>query len=502
MTSKRLREASMPILFSSCYQRLEYPAAAEDIIPQKLWQYVRTLHLKCVCRPLRAFPHTVYDDAHPPTDPVVCGAFHRWLTDVAVRKMPRLTEVVFDNCKYIPVHGLPWRTVRAMLTIPNLHHFAIASLRICPTADDTVEWGDSGLQPSAALSSFRYWVRDPTPTRSFPAEERGLDTVVRAFHASLETLDLPSEPAPIQLMCSLSWPRLRELRLRGLRWTTPSTPIVSLFACMPHLRTLVLQLYEPEHVDARAVWPRGFSATYPWPELEYLSISHPDADDDIYAHLPPTLRGLALRSWPHFCVQIKNDNEYPPRDLRWSFPMANASSILRILQRCGTPDLRTLELEYEVDEPGVDAELLQYVAASFPRLRTLELHRYRNGDPVVPTAEIARYLSPLAELAMLKLHLDFPGTPPPAFSPADQRRFCNSKALAAYDVTLRSTAATFASALTYTSPSLREIWVLRYVAYRGPMWADFSVIRADGGAPGAAEVRVQRQDGRFYMSRT
>ncbi|PIL36454.1 hypothetical protein GSI_00143 [Ganoderma sinense ZZ0214-1] len=505
MTSKRLREASMPILFSSCYQRLEYPAAAQDVIPQTLWHYIRTLHLKCVCRPLRASPHTVYDDAHPPTDPVVCGAFHRWLTDVAVRQMPRLTEVAFDNCKYIPVHGLPWRTVRAMLTIPNLHHFTIASLRICPTADDTVEWGDS-LQPSSVLSSFRYWVRDPTPTRSFPAEERGLDTMVRAFHASLETLDLPSEPAPIMLMCSLSWPRLRELRLRGLRWTTPSTPIVSLFACMPYLRTLVLQLYEPEHVDARAVWPRGFNATYPWPELEYLSISHPDADDEIYAHLPPTLRGLALRSWPHFCVQIKNNRKYPPRDLRWCFPMASASGVLRILQRCGTPGLRTLELEYEVDEPGVDAELLQYVAASFPRLHTLELHRYRNGDPVVPTAEIARYLAPLAELTMLKLHLDLPDTPLPTFTqlrgPRGPWGPWDDKELKAYDATLADTAATFASALP---PSLRAIWVLQYADYVGPLWANFSVTRSkldsEGGGPGPAQepaVIVRRQSDRAY----
>ena len=41
MTSKRLREASMPILFSICYQRLEYPSTSEDIIPEALWQYIR-----------------------------------------------------------------------------------------------------------------------------------------------------------------------------------------------------------------------------------------------------------------------------------------------------------------------------------------------------------------------------------------------------------------------------------------------------------------------------
>ena len=41
MTSKRLREASKPILFRICYQRLEYPAAAEEFIPQTLWQYIR-----------------------------------------------------------------------------------------------------------------------------------------------------------------------------------------------------------------------------------------------------------------------------------------------------------------------------------------------------------------------------------------------------------------------------------------------------------------------------
>lgn len=399
----------MPTLFSVCYQQLQYPAPACDVIPESLWPYVRcvfdaflrvvamlmgyrTLHLKCVCPPPRPFSYSVYDSdpASPPTDPVVCEAFHRQLTDVAVHRMPRLTEVVFDNCKYINVHGLSWQTFQAMLTIPNLHHFAIHSLRICPTTHDNIEWGDS--RPST-LSSFRYRVRDPTPTRSFPAEERALDTVVRALHTSLETLALPTEPAPIQLICSLAWPRLRELRLRGLRWMTPSAPIISLFACMPHLRTLALQLYEPEHVDARAVWPRGFSAAYPWPDLEHFQISHPDEDDEIYAHLPPTLRGLVLRSWPHICIQIKNNMRYTPRELRWNFPRTSASALLRILRRCRAPGLRTLELEYEVDEPGAEAELLQHVAASFPRLDMLELHGYRNGDPIVPTVRFCPHFA-------------------------------------------------------------------------------------------------------------
>ncbi|KAM5540705.1 hypothetical protein V8D89_005736 [Ganoderma adspersum] len=495
VVSRWTREAVMPTLFSVCYQGLQYPATARDVIPESLWPYVRTLHLKCVCPPLRAFSYTVYDPAAPPTDPVVCGAFHHRLTEVAVRQIPLLTEVVFDNCKYIAVHGLTWRTIRAMLTIPNLRHFAIHSLRICPTTHDNIEWGDS--QPST-LSSFRYRVRDPTPTRSFLAEERALDTVVRTFHTSLSTLVLPTEPAPIQLMCSLAWPRLRELRLRGLRWTTPSTPIITLFACMPHLRTFALQLYEPEHIEARAVWPRGFSAVYPWPELEHLQISHPDEDDELYAHLPPTLRGLVLRSWPHICIQIKNNMRYTQQELRWNFPPTSASALLRILRRCRAPGLRTLELEYVVDEPGAEAELLRHVAASFPRLDMLELHRYRNGDPIVPTEEVAQHLAPLADLAMIKLHLDFPNTPPPAFSSIDERRYCHDKALDAYDVTLASTAITFANVL---SPALQEIWVLRYAAYHGPIWAVFSVARADPEGDAGPQATAQRQRDRLYLGR-
>ena len=41
MTSKRLREASMPVLFAHCYQKLPYRATTQDIIPEILWPYIR-----------------------------------------------------------------------------------------------------------------------------------------------------------------------------------------------------------------------------------------------------------------------------------------------------------------------------------------------------------------------------------------------------------------------------------------------------------------------------
>ena len=45
-------------------------------------------------------------------------------------------------------------------------------------------------------------------------------------------------------------------------------PIVSLLSGLPSLRLLSLCLYEPEGIDARAIWPRDLEASYPWPELQ------------------------------------------------------------------------------------------------------------------------------------------------------------------------------------------------------------------------------------------
>ncbi len=76
------------------------------------------------------------------------------------------------------------------------------------------------------------------------------------------------------------------------------------------------------------------------------------------------------------------------------------------------------------------------------------------------------------------------------------RRFCTPKAQEAHEAAFASAATMFANAL---SPSLQEIWMLKYVAYVGPFWAVFALARVDEGA--GSHVRVERQDDRPYLNR-
>ena len=72
--------------------------------------------------------------------------------------------------------------------------------------------------------------------------------------------------------------------------------------------------------------------------------------------------------------------------------------LAEVLQKCSDlPHLRTLELEYRED--AGEPELLQLVAATLPRLTTLEIHRFRRDGckdvPVVSPLLSAPAESPL-----------------------------------------------------------------------------------------------------------
>lgn len=109
--------------------------------------------------------------------------------------------------------------------------------------------------------------------------------------------------ATLESSCS-SWPRLRHLVLRGSAWSELPEPFVAICARMLNLRLLGLKV-NPTHHGAmpQALWPQGFPSSFPWPELERLTISYPDPTDIIYDHLPPSLRSLSLRCWTHIFIQ-------------------------------------------------------------------------------------------------------------------------------------------------------------------------------------------------------
>ncbi|KAI1792097.1 hypothetical protein LXA43DRAFT_1007969 [Ganoderma leucocontextum] len=164
------------------------------------------------------------------------------------------------------------------------------------------------------------------------------------------------------------------------------------------------------------VWPKGFSATFPWPDLEFFRVSHPHPADEIYAHLPSSLRRLALRPWPHRCLRIFPDIHMPlypdPLDGRGSASIhryvAPARDLTQFVRKyyCDLPLLRSLELEYASD--AEEPELLWLAVVKFPHLTALEIHRFQSeGSDGVRATELAHALAPLASLRTLKLYLDF-----------------------------------------------------------------------------------------------
>ncbi|KAM5544075.1 hypothetical protein V8D89_002261 [Ganoderma adspersum] len=269
--------------------------------------------------------------------------------------------------------------------------------------------------------------------------------------------------------------------LRGERWSDPAIPAVTLFSSMPCLQSLALNLSEPENAPAGVVWPKGVSTTFPWRNLETLHISHPGPHDEVYTHLPLSLRCLALRSWPHECervyqLAVRNLNTSQLEGYRrrwWSYPLSTSRNLAEILRKCSDlPCLRTLELEYRED--AREPELLQLVVTKFSYLTTLEIHRSRReGCKDVPVKDLANVLAPLVSLRTLKLHLNFAHMPVPDFgSRGIIRNHLAFNDPRPFNDTLALTADEFSRAL---APSLEEIWM--YAVKDDPAWIVFVVIR-------------------------
>ncbi|TFK78857.1 hypothetical protein K466DRAFT_668312 [Polyporus arcularius HHB13444] len=319
-----------------------------------------------------------------------------------------------------------------------------------------------------------------------------LDRLLRFAHLSLETLSLPTEPSSMETIALLDWPRLRELKLRGLRWTSPDLPIIRSFAGMPNLRVLSLELMEQDGATGTALRPRGFSATYPWPYLDSLLVSHPDPDDEVYAHLPQTMQILMLRSWPHECIRRWQEVNYEPDQLRSYRSPTSPSALLHILRACYMPHLRNLGVEYRSDRSEVS--FLSHVASNFPRLTSLELHRYRpDGDVDIPVLDIARSLASLADLRILKIHLDFPEMQWPM---PDRRsgitHYWTLENPEDFEQRLRAATATFAQVL---KPCLKQVWHFIYKCFQ-LHWRIYDVDRVP--VNGLIETRVELLDNVTY----
>ncbi|KAI0664158.1 hypothetical protein C8Q70DRAFT_220408 [Cubamyces menziesii] len=302
MTCKRLRVCTMPILFRACIANHRV-AMMEEFLPKSLWPYVQSLLFRDRClgwnarHCLRRGPETSSTPSST-VDSLLCDAYEPDMLRHALVAMPRLRSIK-ALCHAGTGHGLPWDVLQAILTVPHLHQFTCHHYLFSPREIPTDRLVLAG---PTRLTTFRYMLNTYRPSPRGHAPERdALSVVLRTHHETLEVLWLPTETAPFQTLRSLKWPSLLELRLRG-ELVQSDNSLLSALGNMPNLRLLKLDVALPRDTSPQPVWPPGEIGTYSWPMLEDVQISFPCMDDQLYGHLPPTLRRLSLRFFPHRIV--------------------------------------------------------------------------------------------------------------------------------------------------------------------------------------------------------
>ncbi|EJF56092.1 hypothetical protein DICSQDRAFT_72220, partial [Dichomitus squalens LYAD-421 SS1] len=368
-TCRGLRTLSMPVLFKSCVVDVSRPITISHFLPSSLWPFVSSLHIVDKCSDIRAM--RFQDDLHYTVDPLMCGVLDGAFLKDALREMPRLRSVHVGFI-WREDHGLGWSVIDAILSVSQIREFTIRSYLFCPR--EAPARRVVPLNPSAHLTTFNYARYASRSQLHADVQRAALGVVIGSLRSSLEHLRLPSDLSPISTFRSLSWTRLRELRLDGTYPSNIDAPLLDIISGMPRLRSLALLFALPRDMEKRPLWPPRCTLHFPFPELEELVVSYPDPEDYLYSHLPPSLRRLSFRCCPHHCLHVWE----PACCMRWHSPILPASDLLRILSSIKAPVLQHLQLEYVADH--ADAALLGSIAASFPRLSSLEIHRFRQVD--------------------------------------------------------------------------------------------------------------------------
>lgn len=201
---------------------------------------------------------------------------------------------------------------------------------------------------------------------------------------SLRVLSLPVESTPIYELSTLTWPHLTDLSLTANR---PSSTISlaidfpSFINNMPRLTALSLMLPQSRSSSrSTIVFPNTPTTVSPLEHLRSLTLAYPNPEDLIFDHLPASLCHLSLTDCPRHYLSLD-----PPSGLRkyaYSAPIITSSELREIIQRCGTPALKSLEVVYQADTS--EGEALDLIARKFSQLHTLKLFRYTSSadDPV------------------------------------------------------------------------------------------------------------------------
>ncbi|KAI0648611.1 hypothetical protein C8Q79DRAFT_904089 [Trametes meyenii] len=496
----------MPVLFSKCGMQscrldweLENPRPV--FLPQSLWPFVRVLNLRGhFSRNDLPWHHT---DVPPRFDPdwgpycalrLASAQNLGRFVKKALNSMPSLRDInlfmptMYPGNLWEPrdVPGVSWYLLAAILSTPHLRHITIRGTLLHP-ADDLLD--DYALPKLAPLTSFRYM--DPEESqkpRTSDMETKALQRILDGLHADLERLTLRSDTAPLHAMRLWEWSCLRVLELRGERPQAPAFPLVEVLGRMPHLRTLSLYFAEPQGspppppiwpADRRDVEDRHGRPAYVWRDLEELTVTHPNPDDEFYAHLPIVMKRLTLRCWPRYYKHNTLLDKFKRMvGVNWVSPPLHEAWMLSVLRKSSMPNLTCLEVEYRAG--GGDDGVFRYIGHSFPHLEILRVHRYRAArEHGIPVTDMAQALAPLSRLRLLMLHLDFPDLPDVgnvaygrrltrAISPERCKQIDDSFS------TIVFTANVFARTL---SPALEHICFLVPLVLQSRQWRTFRVTR-------------------------
>ncbi|TFY59228.1 hypothetical protein EVG20_g7865, partial [Dentipellis fragilis] len=172
---------------------------------------------------------------------------------------------------------------------------------------------------------------------------------------------------------------------------------------------LCIYLFHEEPIRQINLWPPGLSLpeTLVLESMEKVFLPYPDPDDTFYKHLPSTLRELHLVDRPRYY-------RWDGGLTRFTKPtLITATELLRILKQLPARCIFMEQLEVAFRADGQELALYDYIAAAFPNLRVLQLHRYRisgetESDIELTLESIARDVSSLRSLRHFRAYLNIP----------------------------------------------------------------------------------------------
>ncbi|KAI0649524.1 hypothetical protein C8Q79DRAFT_517953 [Trametes meyenii] len=392
-TCKWIRQSCLNVLFERCYALATELGKPRSLPPPSIWPHIRSLtFLGYFKRPLLQEEW----DSSDALDNMIHASdesCHEVFLASALGSMPRLYKVIFLDKREL---GIPWPILDAVLSTPHLRVVEVRGRLYRP---QSLPPKKPRFQP-APITTFAYYPNDfRLSPRSHSSEKRVLAVLLERLSATLEVLSIPSECAPFAGMVRWNWPCLRELYIRGdaHRLCRAHAPLISILSRMCLLRVLSLKIMHSFKYQPGPIWPSGYNfSRFPWPELESFTVTWAHPDDQVFGHLPSSLRHLSIRAWPRLYTLTHKLEELSMKAIvfnlpPWKLTAPSSSDTLQVLRRYHGVQLDRLELEYLVDQD--DITMFRYIVTTYPLLRTLQVHRYRNeGDHSIVPAVSDIYL--------------------------------------------------------------------------------------------------------------